>query len=95
MGTGSFFAAGFFYAAGFFLVVAFFFVVVFFAAFAAARAARAAALAARDSASASGSPGFVRFMSRSNSAPQPQQRIDLGRWSNSDPSSGHRGSFNG
>src|SRR6185436_813456 len=77
-------------AALFFLVAGF-----FFAAFAAARFARAADLIARDSASASGSPSFVWFMSRSNSAPHPQQRIDFGRWTSSDPSTGQRGSFSG
>ena len=84
-------AAGFFFAAVFFFLAAGFFL----AAFAAARAARAADLAARDSASASGSPSFVWTMSRSNSAPHPQHRIDFGRWTSSEPSTGQRGSFSG
>src|SRR4051795_6922941 len=85
-----FLAAGFFFAAAFLRVTGF-----FFAALAAARAARAADFAARASASASGSPSLVWTMSRSNSAPQPQHRIDFGRCTNSEPSTGQRGSFSG
>ena len=42
-----------------------------------------------------GRPPSSATMSRSNSAPQPQQRIDFGRCTSSDPSSGQRGSFSG
>src|SRR3954468_18514377 len=102
LGVSPFFAVARFFVVVFFLAAGFFFAAVFLrvagfflAAFAAPAPARAGDFAARASASAWGSPSLVCTMSRSNSAPQPQHRIDFGRWTSSDPSTGHRGSFSG